>query len=89
MLRGMHGPIGEWDVSRVTDMWRMFYYATQFNSDVSKWDVSRVIDMREMFGDAISFNQTLCGEAWVNSTADKDEMFNDSPGSISTTECGA
>ena len=43
-----HGPIGEWDSSRVTDMSRMFT-STKFTGDVSKWDVSRVIDMSHMF----------------------------------------
>ena len=34
---GPHGPIGEWDVSRVTDMSRLFYDAQDFNADISKW----------------------------------------------------
>ena len=29
----------------------------------------------------------LCGVAWVNSKADKSDMFTDSPGSISSTVC--
>ena len=66
---GTHGPIGEWDVSRVTDMESMFSGASSFNSDVSKWDVSRVTTMWKMFSYASSFNQKLCGEAWVNSKA--------------------
>ena len=51
-----HGPIGEWDVWRVTDMSRMFARAKYFNSDVSKWDVSRVKNMRSMFLGVTSFN---------------------------------
>ena len=86
---GTHGPIGEWDVSRVTNMGYMLLDASSFNSDVSKWDVSRVTDMTAMFEQASSFNQTLCGEAWVNSKADKLRMFAGSSGSISTTVCGA
>ena len=55
----MHGPIGEWDVSRVTDMGQMFYWARLFNSDVSEWDVSRVANMRVMFSGASSFNSDV------------------------------
>ena len=51
-----HGPIGTWDVSRVTDMSRMFARAKFFDSDVSRWDVSRVKNMRSMFLGATSFN---------------------------------
>merc|ERR1719201_1559211 len=41
-----YGPIGEWDVSRVTDMSGIFYGAGAFNGDISKWDVSRVASMK-------------------------------------------
>ena len=56
---GPHGPIGEWDVSRVTDMNRMFLGAKNFNSDISNWDVSRVSDMSHMFYNAKLFNGDL------------------------------
>ena len=46
----MHGPIGNWDVSLVTDMDKMFYPKTAFNHELSDWDVSRVTDMGRMFG---------------------------------------
>ena len=36
---GAHGSIGEWDVSRVTDMSDIFVDAASFNSDILKWDV--------------------------------------------------
>ena len=52
---GPHGPIGEWDVSRVTDMSGLFYDTTSFNGDISKWDVSSATDMSFMFGGATSF----------------------------------
>lgn len=46
--------ISGWDVSKVTDMYRMFtevaYNATTFSlGDLSKWNVSNVTDMYEMF----------------------------------------
>ena len=31
--------ISAWDVSSVTDMQQMFYYARAFNGDLSTWDV--------------------------------------------------
>ena len=75
------GDISKWDVSSVTDMNNMFYYASSFNGDISKWDVSSVTNMRIMFYGARSFAQTLCGE-WSISAADKDEMFDGSSGRI-------
>ena len=53
----IYGPISSWDVSRVTDMNRMFEERTRsFNGDLSNWDVSRVTDMYGMFSEARSFN---------------------------------
>jgi surface protein len=51
--------ISNWDVSRVTDMSRLFYKFTVFNQDISRWDVSNVTDMSHMFESAKSFNQPL------------------------------
>ena len=44
-----YGDISNWDVSKVTDMNSMFYYAKSFNGDISNWDVSNVTDMSNMF----------------------------------------
>ena len=74
-----HGPIGEWDVSRITDMNRMFSSqmlssVAEFNSDVSNWDVSRVTNVYAMFWGAASFNSDLC--MWdVPSVTDMDYTF--------------
>ena len=46
-----YGNISHWDVSNVTDMYRMFYDCTNFNSDISSWDVSNVTNMDCMFYD--------------------------------------
>jgi surface protein len=54
-----HGPIGEWDVSQVQDMSRLFQDDTGFNDNISLWDVSSVNTMSIMFGRATSFNQPL------------------------------
>ena len=42
----VYGPIGEWDVSRVTDMSVMFLSESLFKGDISQWDVSKVEDIR-------------------------------------------
>jgi surface protein len=57
--KGPHGPIGTWDVSKITDMSWLFYEASSFNADISKWDVSHVTDMRYMFAGAESFNADI------------------------------
>jgi surface protein len=55
----VHGPIGGWDVSRVTDMKYLFAHATAFNQPLNGWDVSNVQNMSGMFYLAQSFNQPL------------------------------
>ena len=79
--------LSTWDVSAVTDMGYMFHGASAFNKDLSRWDVSAVTDMRHMFHGAFAFKRQLCGVAWVNSKADKTDMFKDSSGSIASTVC--
>ena len=37
-----YGPMPDWDVSNVTDMYYMFAGATSFNQDLSSWSVSNV-----------------------------------------------
>ena len=54
-----HGPIAEWDVSRMTDLSWTFTGQVLFNGDVSKWDVSRVTTLSNMFMTAKSFNSDL------------------------------
>ena len=69
-----HGPIGEWDVSRVTNMRALFMNAETFNDDISKWDVSRVTDMNRMFFGAKAFNGDL--SKWdVSSVTDMSVTF--------------
>ena len=85
--KGPHGSIQGWDVSAVTVMSATFLGASAFNQDLSKWDVSAVTDMSYMFYGASAFKRELCGDAWVNSEADKTDMFTDSQGLISSTGC--
>jgi surface protein len=54
-------PVGQWDVSRVTNMRGLFYgnRFTTFNEDIGDWDVSNVKDMSYMFLGATSFNKDI------------------------------
>ena len=64
-----YGKIGDWDVSRVTDMDTLFEPSTSytvgksvvdgFNEDISSWDTSNVTAMGEMFSNQTVFNQPL------------------------------
>ena len=67
-------PIGDWNVSGVTNMRNMFYNATSFNQPIGDWDVSNVADMSQMFADAISFNQPI-GDWDVSNVTDMNVMF--------------
>ena len=70
------GAIGDWDVSRVTDMTELFFGAKTFNGDISKWDVSRVTNMNRMFMGASSFHGDL--SRWdVSRVTDMTSMFTD------------
>jgi len=54
-----YGPIEKWDTSKVTDMNNLFYFAKNFNQDISKWDTSKVTCMQVMFYEADNFNQDI------------------------------
>ena len=57
--RVKYGNISNWDVSKVTDMSRVFFKATNFDSNINNWDVSNVTDMGGMFYHASAFNQDI------------------------------
>ena len=40
------GPIGDWDVSRVTSFYSLFANKGSFNADINKWDTGSVTSMR-------------------------------------------
>ena len=74
--KGSHGQIGDWDVSGVTKMDRIFSRASAFDQDLSKWDVSAVTGMRDMFSRASVFNQDL--SKWdVSAVTNMRYMFSD------------
>jgi surface protein len=52
-------PIGTWDVSRVTNMYRLFMYWRKFNEDIGEWDTRRVTNMSQMFHSAETFNADI------------------------------
>ena len=69
-----NGDISNWNVSKVEDMYCMFYGCGNFNGDISKWNVSRVTDMRGMFDGCKSFNQDISN--WnVSKVKNKNYMF--------------
>ena len=69
-----YGEINNWDVSKVTNMYRMFYGASSFNQPLNNWDVSNVTDMWSMFDGAVSFNQPI--NNWdVSSVTNMSYMF--------------
>ena len=63
-----YGVIGEWDVSGVTDMSRLFRGRHEFNDDISSWDTANVVNMSFMFSNASSFNQPVEGLDTANVT---------------------
>ena len=40
-----YGPIGDWDVSRITDMSHLFRNKNACNPDIGKWNTAAVTDM--------------------------------------------
>ncbi len=69
-------PIGNWDVSSVTDMSGMFYgecASHLFNQNISQWNVSNVTNMVAMFFNGY-FNQPI-GNWNVSNVADMAYMF--------------
>jgi len=68
-VNAFNQPIGNWNVSNVTDMGNMFSYARNFNQNISTWDVSSVTEMNGMFSGTDAFNQNLSSWSVDNVTS--------------------
>ena len=69
-------PVGNWDVSNVTDM-RIVFQSTAFNQDLSNWDTSSVNNMGSMFAFS-DFNQPI--NDWdVSKVTSMSSMFRGCP----------
>jgi hypothetical protein len=68
-------PIGEWDVSKVTNMSRLFEGKVFFRDQLSNWDVSNVTDMSYMFKGCSSFDSSLKWD--VSNVTNMSHMFED------------
>ena len=54
------GHISGWDVSRVTSLYRTFYYKSSFNGDLSSWNVARVTSLYGTLGSRTSHGYVEC-----------------------------
>jgi len=66
--------IGQWDVSKVTDMRELFDGRTSFDEPLNDWNVSNVTNMNSMFSNCYNFNSPL--NKWdVSRVTDMGSMF--------------
>jgi len=70
-----HGPMPDWDTSKITKMVRVFYNKHTFNGDISRWNTASVTDMGYMFAGCLEFNQQI--GAWITArVTNMGGMFN-------------
>ena len=55
---GTNGAIGEWDVSKITNMYSLLYGAFKFNQDISNWNVR--FFFLYVYSFCLSFNMFFC-----------------------------
>lgn len=73
-LREFNEPIGKWNVSNCTEMYRMFATTTAFNQPIGDWKVDNVTNMNGMFINSSAFNQPI--NKWnVSKVTDMSMMF--------------
>ena len=67
-------PIGDWDVSGVTNMSNLFFDHEYFDEPLDNWNVSNVTNMSQMFNGCTNFNQPL--NNWtVSNVTNMSQMF--------------
>ena len=72
--KAFNQPIGNWDVSNVTDMSNVFIFTDSFNQPLNNWNVSNVTKMDNAFRDAAAFDQSLANWDIRQVTGFKDFM---------------
>ena len=68
-------PIGDWDVSAVTDMSNLFKGFGSFNEPLNNWNTSNVTNMKNMFFECFGFNQPLPESFNTSNVTDMSGMF--------------
>ena len=69
-----NGDISNWDTSKVTNMYAMFWQTTSFNKPIGSWDTSKVTNMNSVFSSATAFNQDI-GSWDTSGVTDMTYMF--------------
>ena len=54
-----YGLIQDWDTSKVTSMYQLFYFKTTFKANISKWNVAEVTNMNSSTCQFPLFNSPL------------------------------
>ena len=57
---GVNGVIGNWDISRVTDLSSMFSGKSEFNANLTNWQTGAVIYMNHSTCFLFPFQKNLC-----------------------------
>lgn len=70
--------IGNWDTSNIKNAEQAFYYAQNFNQDLSRWKVTNINNMKQMFSNAKSYSYSLDG--WkIKSGVNTNKIFENAP----------
>ena len=85
MYTNFNEDISNWDVANVTNFGRMFNNAKSFNQDLNSWQIKSNASLYQMFYYATSFDKVLNGQAWLDHTGSKSDMFTGSQGYIPIT----
>jgi hypothetical protein len=67
--------VSNWDVSKVTDMSRIFFGATEFTEDVSEWDVRNVRIFESAFGNDGANATEKCTKSLIYDLWGENENF--------------